>query len=386
MFKYFPLIFANLRRHKLRTFFTVASVTVAFLLYGVLAAIQHGFGAGVDMAGADRLMTTHKVSFIQPLPLSYMQSIRTVPGVRNVTHSTWYGGVYQDNRTMLQVMPVDPESYLDVYSDVILAPEARKRWLADRSSAIIGRAYAKKYGWKVGDKIPVRSEIFRKKDGGDAWELTVAGIFDPKQEGGDSQSIFFHFDYFDESRATDRGKVGWYIVKIDNPDDSAKVAAGIDALFANSPAETKSTTEKAFGQMFANQVGNVGAIVLAVASAVFFTMLLVTANTMSQSVRERSAELGVLKTLGFLNTSILWLVLVESLTITFLGGVIGLSVAILFIKAAGDMFGQFFGAVIITSAAVALGFCLMIVLGLVAGALPAVQALRLQIVDALRRE
>lgn len=386
MIKYLPLLWASLQRHKLRTFFTIASVVVAFLLYGVLSAVRNGFGGGIELAGADRLMTTHKVSFIQPLPFSYLERIRSVPGVRNVTHATWYGGIYQDNRTMLQVFPVDPESYLDVYSDIILSPEDRKRWLADRSSAIVGRAYAKKFGWKVGDTLPIRSDLFRRTTGGDAWELTVAGIFDMQEVSADSQGIYFHYTYFDESRSMGRGDVGWYIVKIDHPDDAAKVAAAIDAQFANSPAETKSTTEKAFGQAFANQIGNVGAIVAAVATAVFFTMLLVTANTMSQSVRERSAELGVLKTLGFLDRSILWLVLAESLIITVIGGTIGLLSASVLVKLSADMFGQFFGAVILTGSAVLIGIGLMIFLGLIAGALPAVQALRLQIVDALRRE
>jgi len=385
MLKYLPLIWSSLQRHKLRTLFTVASVVVAFLLYGVLSALRNGFAGGVELAGADRLMTTHKVSFIQPLPLSYMARIRSVPGVISVTHATWYGGIYQDNRTVLQVMPVDPESYLQVYGDMRLSPEDFKRWLADRSSAIIGRAYAKKFGWKIGDKLPIRSELFRRADGSDVWDMTVAGIFD-QGETEDSQAIYFHYDYFNESRTMGRDAVGWYVVKIDSPENSAKVAAAIDAQFANSPAETKSTTEKAFGQAFANQIGNVGTIVVAVASAVFFTMLLVTANTMSQSVRERSAELGVLKTLGFLDYSILWLVLAESMLLTVVGGALGLLFASLVVKVAGDSFGAFFGAVLLTGSAIAIGVALMILLGLVAGALPAIQALRLQIVDALRRE
>jgi putative ABC transport system permease protein len=384
MFKYLPLVWSSLQRHKLRTVFTVASVVVAFLLFGVLSAVRNGFGGGTQFAGADRLMTTHKVSFIQPLPLSYLARIRSIPGVRSATHATWYGGIYRDNRTVLQVMPVDPESYLEVYTDVKLPPDARKRWLDDRSSAIIGRAYAKKFGWKVGDMLPIRSDLFRRTDGSDAWQMKVAGIFD--QGDSDAQGIYFHYDYFNESRSMGRDYVGWYIVKIDNPDNATKIGAAIDAQFANSSAETKTTTEEAFGQAFANQIGNVGTIVIAVASAVFFTMLLVTANTMSQSVRERRSELGVLKTLGFVDRSILWLVLAEALLTTVLGGAIGLSAAFWLVKATADMFGQFFGAVVINGAAVFIGIALMILLGLIAGALPAVQALRLQIVDALRRE
>jgi putative ABC transport system permease protein len=388
MFKFLPLLWASLQRHKLRTAFTLASVMIAFLLFGVLAAVKNGFSAGVETAGADRLMSTHKASFIFSLPLSYWARMRATAGVQEVTHATWFGGVYQDDSNIVQTFPVDPESYLKVYSDYKVSAEDRARWAGDRGSALIGRAYAKKFKWQVGDHVPLKSNIYRRANGGNTWEITIAGIFDAP-EGMDTQQILFHYDYFAESLAADdsnRGQVGWYILKINVPDQAASVAAAVDALFANSPAETKTTTEKAFVQAFASQAGNIGAIVVAIASAVFFTMMLVTANTMAQSVRERSAEIGVLKTLGFSDQSVLFLVLGESVLITALGGFVGLGLAALMVQSMGTALAQYISGFFLNAQALILGVSLTLILGLVSGAMPAVRALRLRIVDALRQE
>jgi putative ABC transport system permease protein len=388
MFKFLPLLGAGLRRHKLRTAFTLASVIVAFLLFGILAAVRTGFTAGIEVAGADRLMTTHKVSFILSIPISYWQRIRAVPGVREVTHATWFGGIYQDDSNVVQMFPVDAESYLNVYPDYKTSPEERARWMGDRTGALVGRAYANRFKWKIGERVPLRSNIYRRADGGNTWELNIAGFFDAP-EGVDTQQILFHYPFFTESLgASDesRGQVGWYITQLASVDQSSSVSAAIDALFANSPTETKTTPEKAFMQAFANQAGNIGAIVVAVASAVFFTMLLVTANTMAQSVRERSAEIGVLKTLGFSDRTVLFLVLAESLAITVIGGGIGLGLAALSIQAMRGAMAQYLSTMFLSTSAWLLGAVLIIGLGFVAGAMPAIHALRLRIVDALRRE
>ncbi len=388
MFKFLPLLGASLRRHKLRTAFTLASVMVAFLLFGVLAAVRTGFTAGVEVAGADRLMTTHKVSFIMSIPISYWQRIRSLAGVRESTHVTWFGGIYQDDSNVVTMFPVDPESYLKVYSDYKISADDRTRWSADRTGALVGRAYAERFKWRVGDRVPFRSNIYRRGDGGNTWELTIAGFFDAP-EGTDTQQILFHYEYFEESLGADsdgRGRVGWYVTQLESAERSSGVSAAIDAMFANSPTETKTTPEKAFVQAFVNQAGNIGAIVVAIASAVFFTMLLVTANTMAQSVRERSAEIGVLKTLGFSDTTVLYLVLGESLAITIIGGGVGLALATALIQAIRTSMAQYLGALFLNGAAWLLGAVLVIALGLVAGAMPATQALRLRIVDALRRE
>lgn len=385
MLKYAPLVLANLRRRKLRTLFTIASIVVAFLMFGLLEAMQNAFAVGADLAGQDRLLTLHKVSIVQPLPESYRNRIRTVDGVRAVSSVTWFGGVYQDERNQIPVFPVDDEIYLDMYPEVLLPPGAREQWLGDRRGALVGRALADEFGWKAGDTIPMNSSIWRKQDGSGTWDLNVSAIFDVPKNGGDSRNILMRHTYFSESLGRGRGLVGWYVVQVRDPKRSAQVAREIDALFANSPYETTTSSEKAFAQSFANQVGNIGAILTGVVTAVFFTMLLVTANTMGQSVRERTGELAVLKTLGFTSSGVTALVLAEAVALTAVGGLAGLGLAWLSVEAVGPALRQYLPVFYMPGSTVAWGVVLMLALGLVAGALPAVQAMRLEIVEALRR-
>lgn len=383
--RYLSLILANLQRHRLRTVFTLFSIAIAFLLFGLLAAVRNGFEAGVKLAGADRLITIHKISLIQPLPSSYLAQIEAVPGIRRVTHSTWFGSSYQNARNVITTQPVDPRAWLAMYPEYLLPDEQRDRWLNDRSGAVVGRNYAERFGWKVGDRLPLHSNIFSKKDGSYDWEFTIDGIFDNRDASGNTGLILFHYDYFDEARAIGKGTVGWYIERIDRPDDAGKVAAAIDAQFANSSAETKTATEKAFIQGFANQAGDIGAIMISIGLAVFFTMLLVSGNTMAQSVRERTREIAVLKTLGFGNFTVLLLVLVESVIITMVGGVVGLAVSFAVVKKTAAALSQYLSSFVMTGSMLLTGVLLMLVLGLVAGAMPALRASRLQIVEALRR-
>lgn len=385
MLRFLPLILANLRRRKLRTLFTLASISVAFLLYGLLAAVKNGFEAGVELAGADRLITIHKVSLVQPLPESYQSRIAAVPGVSLVTHSTWFGGIYQDERNVLQVYPVEPESYLAMYPEYVLPAAEKQRWLQDRQGLLVGRSTARAYGWKVGDRVPIRSDFYQRQGGSYAWEFVIDGIFDNRDPSGETASMLFHYDYFDEARTVGKGTIGWYIVRIADPARATEIAAAIDSLFTNSSAETKTGTEKAFIQGFAKQTGDIGAIVTSIGIAVFFTMLLVSANTMAQAVRERTNELAVMKTLGFTDRRVLLLVLAESLTITLIGGLIGTVGAMLVVNRAGASLSQYLSAFILTGKALSVGVVLMVLLGLVAGALPAARASRLRIAEALRR-
>jgi putative ABC transport system permease protein len=383
MLRFIPLILANLRRRKLRTFFTLASITVAFLLYGLLAAVKNGFEAGVALAGADRLITIQKVSLVQPLPQSYQARIAAVPGVELVTHSTWFGGRYQDERNVLQTFPVEPESYLEMYPEYLLPARDRQHWLQDRAGLLVGRALARNFGWKVGDRLPIRSDIYPRQGGSYTWEFVIDGIFDNRDPSGDTGSMLFHYDYFDEARTIGKGTVGWYIVRIADPNQASRIAADIDALFANSPAETKTGTEKAFVQGFAKQTGDIGAIVTSIGAAVFFTMLLVSGNTMAQAVRERTNELAVMKTLGFSDGRVLVLVLAESLLITLIGGVVGILGAMLIVTKTGAVLSQYLSSFVLTGKALGAGVLLMVLLGLVSGALPAARASRLRIADAL---
>lgn len=385
--KYLHLLLANLKRKKVRTAFTLLSILIAFVLFGYLAAIRAAFGMGVDLAGADRLYTRHKTTIIMPLPKSYHDQIARVPGVALVTHTSWFGGIYKDASENFQGVfqaPVEPAQYFAMYPEFQLPKAQMDAWLADREGAVVGRRTAERYGWKVGDRVPILPTIYRRKDGAPAWEFNLVGIYDGAKDGTDTTQFLFRYDYFDEARQWGQGIVGWYLVKIADPAAAPRVAARIDALFANSSNETKTETEKALAQGFADQVGNIGAMITAILTAVFFTMLLVTGNTMAQAVRERTSELAVLKTLGYTNRQVLGLVLGESLLLAVLGGGLGLGVAALAI-AQGDPTGGFLPIFYFPGADVALGIGLVVLLGLATGALPAMQAMRLRIVDALRR-
>jgi putative ABC transport system permease protein len=380
--KYLPLIWRNLLRRKVRTIFTLASVFIAFVLYSFLMVVQNAFSMGVEVAGADRLVLMHKVSLIQLLPISYLDKIRATEGVTHVGHSTWFGGTYQDKANQFAVMAVNPD-YFQLYPEARLSEDQLKAWLADRQGAIVGRSTANKYGWKIGDKIPIQATIWMPKQG-NTWFFNIDGIYDA-EKGFDTSNFFFHHEYLDENRRGAYGMVGWYVLRIDDPSRAADVVSRLDAQFANSSAETKTSTEKAFLQGFVNQVGNIKAIIISILAAVLFTLfLLVLANTMAQSVRERTSELAVLKTLGFSNGLVLGLVLVESMFLALLGG--GLGLAITYFAVEGGSFNNAFLPVfIMRSRDVIIGLMLCCALGIVAGALPATTAMRLRITDALRR-
>jgi len=317
--KFLPLVWRSLWRRKIRTIFTILSIFVAFLLFGLLMTIRAAFSLGVELAGLDRLMVIHKVSIIQPLPVAYQNRLRSIPGVETVTHNTWFGGIYQDPANFFATIAVEPEPYFGMYPEIHLPPEQMKAWLADRQGVVIGRDLANRFGWKIGDRIPIRGTIYRTKNGGFAWEFNVVGIYDADQ-GFDKTNFFFRYDYLDEARQNGDGLVGWYVVKIKDPTRSQQMAAAFDEMFANSSAETKTTTEKGFIEGFAKQVGDIGSIMILILAAVLFTMLLVVGNTMAQAVRERTSELAVLKALGFSDVRILTLVLAESLFIAVVAG------------------------------------------------------------------
>ncbi|MGD9903601.1 MAG: ABC transporter permease [Vicinamibacterales bacterium] len=381
--KYLPLLWSSLWRKKVRTVFTLLSIFVAFLLFGLLMTIRQAFTFGVEIAGLDRLVLIHKVSLIMPLPVSYLERLRATEGVALATHQSWFGGVYQDPANFFAQIAVEPESFLQLYPEFHVPPDQAKAWLDDRQGAIVGVDLARRFNWKIGDRIPIQGTIWQPKGGGQTWEFNIAGMYDGDQ-GVDKTQFFFRYDYLDENRAQGDGLVGWYVVKIDDGSQAQAMAAKFDDMFANSAAETKTTTEKGFVEGFAKQVGDIGAIMVAILAAVLFTMLLVAANTMAQSVRERTNEVGVLKTLGFSNPSILAMVLGESLLIALVGGVAGLGVAWLIVQH-GDPTNGMLPIFVLPGRDVALGGGLIVLLGLVAGALPAATAMNLKITDALRR-
>lgn len=385
--KFLPLVLRNLARRKVRTIFTGLSIMIAFVLFGLLMAIRAAFSMGVDVAGADRLMTIHRTSIIQPLPQSYGPKIRATPGVTDLTHGNWFGGYYQEPSNFIANMAVDPESWLRLYPEYLLPEEQKKAWFANRMGAIVGIDTAKRFNWKIGDRVPLISPIYRKPDGS-PWEFVIEGIYDAQARGVDKTQFFFHYNYMNETlraaKAPIRDIIGWYIFRVADPSTADQLAKRIDAMFENSSAETKTATEKVFVSEWAKQVGDIGAIMVAITAVVMGFILLVAGNAMAQSIRERVNELGVLKTLGYKDGRILTIVLLESCAIAVLGGGIGLLIAWVII-AQGDPTGGMLPIFHFPPRDLAFGIGLIALLGLGTGALPAMQASRLKIVDALRR-
>ncbi|HET7306839.1 MAG TPA: ABC transporter permease [Gammaproteobacteria bacterium] len=381
--KYLGLIASGLKRKKLRTLFTFLSVLVAFLLFGLLAATRQAFTAGPDIAGQNRLVTISKISLSQPLPLAYRQRIATVPGVEAVSYEIWFGGYYQDPRQSVFSFAVDTANYFDMYSELHMPPAQLKAWKADRAGAVVGASLAHRFGWKVGDQIPLKSNIWRDANGDNTWTLTIDGIF--HADNGNDQRLFMHYKYWNERSAFARNSISLYLLRIAHGANPAIVANKVDALFANSPNETRTATEQAFVQNFADQLGDIGVIVTAIVGAVFFGMLLVTANTMARAVRERTAELAVMKAIGFTRGVIVVLVVGESIVLTVLGGLVGLGLAWVLATGIGTRLAQYVPGFGLSQTAALVGIGFMVLLGLLSAVLPCAQVLRMNTVNALRK-
>jgi len=385
--KFLHLIRSNLKRHKLRTALTLLSIFVAFALYGFLCTIKEAFTAGVTMAGADRLVVRHKVSLIMNLPVTYGPRMEQIPGISSAAAFTWFNGIYKNEpKNFFGTFPVDPEKFLPMFPEYTLPEEQKQAWLKTRMGAIAGRSLAerKEFQWKVGDRIQLLSPIWPRKGDG-PWEFEIVGILDAAKKNADTSGFYFRYDYFDEGRAQGEGLVGWYSVRVSDPSRAAEIAQAIDNEFANSAYETKAEPEGAFMQGFAQQIGDIGTILIAILSAVFFTILLVAGNTMAQSVRERTEEFGVLKAMGFTNELALVLVLTESLLIASVGGLAGLGLAWA-VAARGSPVPSMLPVFYLPVRYLVMGVGLVFALGVVAGVLPALQAMRLRIADALRKQ
>jgi putative ABC transport system permease protein len=384
--KFAHLIWSNLKRKKLRTSLTLLSIIVAFVLFGLLMAIKQALTGGVTMEGSSRVIVQHKVSIIQLLPASYKQRMEKIPGVALVSHQTWFGGRFErEPKVFFMQCPVEPEAFLAMFPEYLLPAEAKQRWLQTRTGAIVGRLTAEKFGWKVGDHVPIFSPLWGKADGSHTWEFDIVGIFDGKEKNTDRMSLLFRYDYFDEGRQGAKGQVGWYTLRVKDPAQAAEVAKRVDAEFANSDYETKTAPEAAFAQAWVKQIGNIALITASILGAVFFTILLVTANTMSQAVRERTGELGVLKAIGFTNVQVLVLVIAESCVLSMLGGALGLGLACLIVPALASALATMLPTLYFTPRDLLLGVGICLGLGLVTGIFPALAAMRLRVADSLRR-
>jgi putative ABC transport system permease protein len=378
--KFLGLIRANLFRKKIRLILTLGSFAVALFLFGILAVVRGAFSGGIDIAGADRLVVINRTSIIQPLPLAYSDKIRRIPGVKEITHDNWFGGVYQEEKNFFPQFAIDPDNQRKVFPEFDIPEDQWQAFLKDRQAAIAGAATAKRFGWKVGDRIPIKGTFL-----GGMWEFNLVGIYHGTRQADDESQFWFHWQRLEEQvPAQYKGHVGWYTVKIDKPDDALRISKAIDTEFANSPFETHTDTEKAFAAGWVKQFGNIQFLIMAIGSVVFFTLLLVTGNTMAIAVRERTAELAVFKAVGYSDRFVLLFVLFESLLIAVIGGALGLGLAKLF-TLGGDPTRGLLPFFYLPGSAILIGMAVTLAVGAASGILPAIGAMRLRVVDALRR-
>jgi len=380
--KFSRLILANLFRKKVRLILTIGSFAVALFLFAFLAVVKDAFGRGADVAGADRLVTINRTSIINPIPLSYRDKILRIPGVKVVTHNNWFGGIYQDERNFFPQFVIDPENQRQVVPELIVPDDQWANFLKDRQGAVVGAKTAERFHWKIGDRIPIKTTIW----GGGNWEFNIDGIYHGKRPQDDETQFWFQWDYFEEHvPAGVKGNVGWYVLRLNSPDDAVRVAKAIDDEFANSPYETRTQTESAFAANWVKQFGNIKFLILSIGAVVFFTLLLVTGNTMAISVRERTSELAVLKAIGFGDRTILFFVLAEAITVSLFGGLLGLGLAILAVPALAKALNGLLPSLVLSTTILGGGLAVALLVGLISGLLPGIGAMRMRVINALRR-
>ncbi|MBV9483230.1 MAG: ABC transporter permease [Acidobacteria bacterium] len=380
--KFGGLIFANLLRKKIRLLLTIGSFAVALFLFAFLGVVRDAFNRGADVAGADRLVTINRTSIINPIPLSYRDQILRIPGVKYITHNNWFGGVYKDEKNFFPQFVIDSDNQRQVFPEFSIPDDQWNKFLKDREGAIVGARTMERFHWNIGDRIPIKTTLY----GGGSWEFNIDGVYHGKRAQDDETQFWFQWDYFEE-RIPERlkGLIGWYVLRVNNPDESPRIAKAIDEKFANSPYETKTETESAFAAGWVKQFGNIRFLIVTIGSVVFFTLLLVTGNTMAISVRERTGELAVLKAIGFSDWSVLFFVLGESLVIALVGGLLGLILAIVAIPVLANALNGMLPNLILSPALLAFGLFSALLVGIVSGILPGVGAMRMRVVNALRR-
>jgi putative ABC transport system permease protein len=383
--RYLPLLWAGLFRRKLRTILTLLSIVVAFLLFGMLQAVQTAFESGADAADAKRLLTTARYSIIEPLPMAHLKVIERVPGVVGVASADWFGAKYQNESNAFPVFAVDPARYLDMYPEFTIDPAQREAFAKTRTGAVAGQRLVDRYGWRIGQKLPIASEIHAKTDGSLNWEFDLVGVIDAEDPAirGNTDVVLINVAHFDEARQLGRGKTGWYVERIAEAEQAKAISSEIDRLFANSPDETKTAPEKEFAVGFAKQIGDIGAVVTRILIAVFFTILILTGNTMAQSIRERIPELAILKTLGFSDARVTALVVAEAVLLLALGGGLGMAAAAALLPAVNGSTGGRFPPLFVTDTTCLEAAGLALLVALAIGLPPALRARRLRIVDAL---
>jgi putative ABC transport system permease protein len=384
--RFFGLVWAMLWRSRARTILTLLSLVTAFLLLGLIQAANSLFSGDQINLSAPILITQARVSFTSPLPMRLIPQVEAVPGVASVSHSQFFGGIYQDDpRNFFPQFAVNPARWIPTFPECVLPPEQEQAWRTTRTGAIIGPQLAKRFGWKVGDKIPLKSQIWPQKNGDRAWVFDLVGIFGDKVKDSCARigNMYINYAYFDEARQFGQGGAGIIVVRIKNPDDAQQVGNAIDAMFENSPDETKTQTEKDFSLNFVKQIGNLKLILYSILGAVFFAILMLTGNTMLQAVQDRVPELAVLKTIGFTDGKVLGLVLAEALFLCVLGGLTGMLLSMGAMSALANIPGVNFPPMNANLQVWLFAAAAMLLLTLAVGLWPALRAWRLSIVDAL---
>ena len=385
--KYWIIILAALNRKRWRTGLTISSLVIAFLLFGLLRSVAVVFTEDIELSGDDRLVVASKYSIIDSMPISYLQRIKSIENVDIVAHQDWFGGTYIDRANFFPKWPVPPKDFLDIYQEFNISSEQKEAFITTRTGMIAGKKLAERFNWKIGDRIPVIGDIYFMSNGSNLWEFDLVGIFTDIDNPGNEEQVFMNYQYFDEARESyTKGTVGNFIVKLDSKDAGPRVAQEIDAMFANSMDETKTYTEKAYQQMFASQIGDIGLIMNSILAAVFFTILLVTGNTMSQSIRERTSELAVFKTIGFSDMTMLILVLIESMVLCLIGAILGLGITALLMPGLSELISVSLGEISLDSSVIISGIGIAIITAFISGFPPALGAMRLKVVDALRKD
>ena len=382
----FTLIRKNLFRKKMRAFLLIFSIMIAFLIFGVLGAFNRVLNAGVELAAADRMLTVNRINFTVSVPYAYWGRVQGVDGVRNVSHMSWFGGYYQQPTQVVQTMAVDPETYLAAYPELLIPDDQRTAFINTRTCILVGEALAEQYGWSIGDRIPLMSNIWQKADGSSSWDLDVCAIFTAAEQETPTTSAYFHYEYYNESLAFNRDQIGMMVVNTVDPSRNEQVARDIDALFANSRAETETANEAAFAKAFIEQIGSIGLILFYVVGAAFGIILLIVGTSLVMAIQERTKEIGVMKTLGFPANRIFRMVLIESIMLSLVGGLIGIGIAYLLLKGMASMLASILPGMAITPGLFLTALAIMIAFGLVTGLTPAVNAQRLRIVNALGKQ
>lgn len=380
--KFGRIIWANLLRKKVRLLLTIGSFAVALFLFSFLAVVRDAFGRGADVASANRLIVINRTSIINLIPLSYSDKILRIPGVKNVAHYNWFGGIYQEEKNFFPQFVIDPVNQREVYPELVVPDDQWNAFLKDRQGAIAGVKTAERFHWKIGDRIPIKTTLY----GGGSWEFNLEGIYHGKRPQDDETQFWFQWDYFEERiPQAIKGQIGWYVLRVNNPDDAPRIAKAIDAEFANSPNETKTESESTWAANWVKQFGNIQLLIVSIGTVVFFTLLLVTGNTMAISVRERTSELAVFKAIGYSDLSILLFVLAEALAIALIGGGLGLIFARLAIPILANALSGLLPSIVLSAPILLFGLAVAIFTGILSGLLPGYGAMRLRVVNALRR-